>query len=193
MPQGWNISPEMNMLSHSNHHSLNNLELLWIQNSHLFLTIYILLLIVCGIAPYDRAVWWAENLAIAVLVYIVANWHRTHTFSYLSYVSWHSSSVSTPLAGTILLREPFDWVTEFFNFERNHYDCLAHFIVGFYASPGPEIWLKRKQVRSTFVLITYPVFAIVTLAGVYEIFEWQYTMSADEEVGIAVLGCQSDV
>jgi putative membrane protein len=31
------------------------------------------------------------------------------------------------------------------------------------------------------------------VAGLYEIFEWQYAMSADPMAGIAVLGSQGDV
>lgn len=161
---------------------------------YIFLAFYILLFIICGVEPYDRAVWWAENLPIVLLVGTVASLHRTHTFSYLSYFFMAFLIVLHTIGGHYTFeRVPFNWVTEFFNFERNHYDRLAHFSVGFYAFPIAEILLKRKQVRSTFVLLTYPVFAIVTLAGVYEIFEWQYAISADEEAGIAVLGSQGDI
>ena len=34
---------------------------------------------------------------------------------------------------------------------------------------------------------------IVTVAGLYEVFEWQYAISADESAGIAVLGSQGDI
>ncbi|MGD8926060.1 MAG: DUF2238 domain-containing protein, partial [Thioalkalispiraceae bacterium] len=36
-------------------------------------------------------------------------------------------------------------------------------------------------------------FAIATVAGLYEIFEWQYALSADPSAGIAVLGSQGDI
>jgi len=39
----------------------------------------------------------------------------------------------------------------------------------------------------------FPVFAIATVAGGYEIIEWQYALNADPEAGIAVLGSQGDV
>ena len=161
---------------------------------YIFLVIYILLFVVCGIEPYERTVWWAENLPVVILVGIVAWLHRSHEFSYLSYFFMTFFIVLHTIGGHYTFEKvPFDWVKEFFSFERNHYDRIAHFSVGFYAFPIAEILLKRQQVRSTFVLLTYPIFAIVTLAGVYEIFEWQYAISADEDAGIAVLGSQGDI
>ena len=35
-------------------------------------------------------------------------------------------------------RVPFGWVTRTFGFERNHYDRIAHFSVGFYAFRPPK-------------------------------------------------------
>jgi putative membrane protein len=39
---------------------------------------------------------------------------------------------------------PFDWVTDFFGFTRNHFDRMAHFTVGFYAFAIAE-WLYVKK------------------------------------------------
>ena len=53
--------------------------------------------------------------------------------------------------------------------------------------------LVRSLVRSRLVLLLFPLFTIVTVAGVYEILEWWYAVSADEAAGIAVLGSQGDI
>lgn len=37
------------------------------------------------------------------------------------------------------------------------------------------------------------MFSIVTVAGLYEVVEWLYAISADPEAGIAVLGSQGDI
>ena len=90
-------------------------------------------------------------------------------------------------------RVPFTFVTELFGFERNHYDRLAHFSVGLYAYPIAEVLMTKRLVRTRWIVSLFPVFAIATVAGIYEIFEWQYALSADASAGIAVLGSQGDI
>jgi putative membrane protein len=90
-------------------------------------------------------------------------------------------------------RVPFDWFTDFFGFERNHYDRIAHFTVGFYAYPLAELLLRQRLVLSRIVLFLFPICFILAVAGIYEIFEWLYAISADSAAGIAVLGSQGDI
>jgi len=90
-------------------------------------------------------------------------------------------------------RVPFDFVSDLFGFERNHYDRLAHFTVGFYAFPIAEILQRRRLVNSRWILYLFPIFSLVTLAATYELFEWSYAISSDPDSGIAVLGSQGDI
>ena len=155
---------------------------------------YLLLFGVCAIAPHDRAVWWAENIPIILLVCLVVWIHRYHRFTPLSYLFMSVLIVLHTIGGHYTFeRVPFGLVTELFGFERNHYDRLAHFSVGFYAYPIAEILLKKRLVSSAAVLAMFPVFAIFTVAGCYEIFEWIYAIYADPGAGIAVLGSQGDI
>ena len=155
---------------------------------------YLLLFGVCAIAPYDRAVWWAENIPIILLVGMVVWMNRYHRFTPLSYLFMSVLIVLHTIGGHYTFeRVPFGLVTELFGFERNHYDRLAHFSVGFYAYPIAEILLKKRSVSAPAVLALFPVFAIFTVAGCYEIFEWIYAISADPGAGIAVLGSQGDI
>lgn len=158
-----------------------------------------LLFTICGYAPRDRAVWFAENLPIVLIVVLVV------------WLTRHQALRGTPVTGVALLmmsvlpilhtigghytfeRVPFGLVTEFFDFERNHYDRLAHFSVGFYAFGIAELIQSRRLVNTAWILYLFPLFAIVTVAGLYEVFEWQYAISADESAGIAVLGSQGDI
>jgi putative membrane protein len=88
---------------------------------------------------------------------------------------------------------PFDWVTDFFGFSRNHFDRMAHFSVGFYAFAIAE-WLDRRQlVANRVLLFSYPVFSIASVAALYEIIEWLYAALANPEAGIAYLGSQGDI
>jgi putative membrane protein len=155
---------------------------------------YLLLFGLCAIAPYDRAVWWAENIPIMLLVGVVIWMHRYHRFSNLSYLFMSFLIVLHTIGGHYTFeRVPFGLVTDLFGFERNHYDRLAHFCVGFYAYPIAEILLKKRLVTSTAVLAMFPVFAIFSVAGGYEIFEWLYAIYADTSAGISVLGSQGDI
>ena len=53
--------------------------------------------------------------------------------------------------------------------------------------------MSRRLVRSSCFVLLLSVYAIATVAGMYEIIEWQYAMSADPKAGIAVLGSQGDI
>jgi putative membrane protein len=158
------------------------------------LAIYVVMFAVLGIAPYDRAVWLAENLPIvAIVLLLVVTWRRFR-FSDGAYLLMACLVFLHTVGGHFTFeRVPFDWVTELFGFQRNHYDRMAHFTVGFYAYPCAELLLRQRLVSSRLVLLLFPVFFIVTVAAGYELFEWQYAVHADPSAGIAVLGSQGDI
>jgi putative membrane protein len=158
------------------------------------LALYLIVFSVCAISPYDRDVWWAENipamLVVAALVWISLNYR----FSNTSYVLMSVFIILHTIGGHYTFeRVPFDLVTNTFGFERNHYDRLAHFSVGFYAYPVAEVLMRKRLVRTRWIVSLFPIFAIVTVAGVYEIIEWQYAISANPQAGVAVLGSQGDI
>ncbi|RJP95591.1 MAG: DUF2238 domain-containing protein [Desulfobacteraceae bacterium] len=156
--------------------------------------LYVIVFTICAINPYSRTVWWAENLPILIIVATIAVISKYYTFTPLSYILMACLVIFHTIGGHYTFeRVPFDLVTNFFGFSRNHYDRMAHFSVGFYAYAIAEFLLFRSLVRSRWVLILFPIFAIFTTAAVYEIFEWQYAVSADPSAGIAVLGSQGDI
>ncbi len=160
----------------------------------LLLLAYLLLFAVCAIEPYDRAVWWAENIPVLMVVGSIIAFSRIHHFSNTSYVLMAVFIFLHTIGGHYTFeRVPFDWFSELFGFERNHYDRIAHFSVGFYAYPLAEWMVSRRLVRTGWIVALFPLFAIISVAGIYEIFEWQYAISADPTAGIAVLGSQGDV
>lgn len=160
----------------------------------MLLTLYGLVFSVCAISPYDRAVWWAENIPVLVIVLLLVLISRGFRFSNTSYVLMTVFIVLHTIGGHYTFeRVPFDMVTEFFGFERNHYDRVAHFSVGFYAYPIAEVLMIKRLAHSRWIIALFPVFAIATVAAVYEIFEWQYALNSDPAAGIAVLGSQGDI
>jgi putative membrane protein len=156
---------------------------------------YVLLFIVCGIDPYSRAVWWAENLPIvAVAVTLVILYVRGVRVSSLGYALMSVLIFLHTIGGHFTFeRVPFDWVTDTFGFERNHYDRIAHFSVGFYAFGMAELLIARKLVARNWIAYSFGIFAIGTIAAVYEIIEWIYAALAGGDAGAAFLGSQGDV
>ncbi len=159
------------------------------------LAVYVVLFLVLAINPVDRATWFAENLTVWIIVaaILVLYW-RGIRFSNLAYALMFVLIYLHTIGGHwTFAMVPFDFVTDFFGFERNHYDRLAHFSVGFYAFAVAEWLWNKKLVANTFLLFTYPVFVIATIAMGYEVIEWIYAASANPEVGLAYLGSQGDI
>jgi putative membrane protein len=156
---------------------------------------YVVLCVALAFNPIDRATWFAENLTVWIIVSLLGILYaRGIRFSSMSYCFMSVLIFLHTIGGhyTFAL-VPFDWVTQTFDFERNHYDRIAHFSVGFYAYAVAEwLWMKRS-VTSRFLLWTYPVFVIATIAMSYEIIEWIFAANAAPEAGAAYLGSQGDI
>ena len=90
-------------------------------------------------------------------------------------------------------RVPFGFVTDLFGFERNHFDRMAHFTVGFYAFAAIELVERNNWSNSRWLSAFFGICFIFTVAAVYEIIEWLFAVAADPEAGIAFLGVQGDV
>jgi putative membrane protein len=156
---------------------------------------YVVLFSALAIAPYERAVWWAENIPIVIIVAtLVALFARGVRFSPLAYIAMSVLVYLHTVGGHYTFeRVPFGWVTRAFGFERNHYDRVAHFSVGFYAYAIAEIGLRRGWVASRALAYAFGVFAIATVAALYEIIEWLYAALEGGSAGAAFLGSQGDL
>ncbi len=159
------------------------------------LVAYAVLFLVLAINPVDRATWFAENLTVWIVLSVMLwLYWRGVCFSNLAYTLMFVLIYLHTIGGHwTFAMVPFDWVTDFFGFERNHYDRLAHFSVGFYAFAVVEWLWNKKLVANTFLLFTYPVFVIATIAMGYEVIEWIYAASTNPEAGLAYLGSQGDI
>lgn len=156
---------------------------------------YVALFIAAGIHPYDREVWVAENLPIfGIAVALTVLYWKKIRFSPASYIFMSVLLFLHTIGGHFTFeRVPFDWFTNLFGFERNHYDRIAHFSVGFYAYPIAEFIFHEKLVKGKWMLFLFPVFAIFFVAAGYEILEWWFAVSSDPSAGGAFLGSQGDI
>jgi len=156
---------------------------------------YLILFIVLAFNPIDRPTWWVENATVWIIVGVlgILYW-RGVRFSNTAYALMSMLIFLHTIGGHFTFEKvPFDWFTDTFGFERNHYDRIAHVSVGFYAYAIAEwLWAKRLVVNKL-LLFTYPIFVIATIAMSYEIIEWIYAAVANPEAGIAYLGSQGDI
>lgn len=160
----------------------------------ILLAVYVALFVLLAFNPTDRATWFAENLTVWIIIAVlgILYW-RGIRFSNTGYILASILIYLHTIGGHYTFAQvPFDWVTNFFDFERNHYDRVAHFTVGFYAFLVAEWLYAKKLIANRFLLFTYPVFVIASLAMAYELVEWIFAISNDPAAGAAYLGSQGD-
>ena len=156
---------------------------------------YVALFIWGAINPFDRATWWAENIPIVLLVStIVVLYFRGVRFSPLAYVLmaflpyWHTVGGHYTFE-----RVPFEWFDRMFGFQRNMFDRIGHFSVGFYAFGILEYLLSRRAMSRTLACL-FAVFAIAFVAMSYELLEWIYAAyGGNAQAGANFLGSQGDI
>lgn len=159
------------------------------------LLLYVVVFILLAINPYKRDVWFVENMTILpIVVLLVILYVKGIRFSNISYVMMGFLIFFHTIGGHYsFARVPFGFITNIFGFERNMFDRLAHFSVGLYAFPIAELVERYGVIRNKAVAFLFALFAIISLAAVYEIFEWQFAIIADPVAGIEVLGSQGDI
>lgn len=161
---------------------------------HILLAIYIILFACLAINPYDRAVWLAENLPVVLIVLAFVLTYKKFQFSNTSYLLISVFIFMHTIGGHYTFaRVPDFGIWSMLGFERNMYDRVAHFSVGFYAFACAELLQKLKLVNSRVILYLFALFFIMSVAGGYELFEWQYAILGDPQAGIEVLGSQGDI
>jgi putative membrane protein len=156
---------------------------------------YLFLFISLGVTPYNRDVWWAENLPILIIALaLLVSYVRGFRFSNTSYILMFVLIYLHTIGGHYTFeRVPFDWFNELFGFERNMYDRVAHFSVGFYAYPLAEYLTKRNLMNASWLVYFTSFCFIVTVAASYEIIEWWYAAAEGGSAGAAFLGSQGDI
>jgi putative membrane protein len=161
----------------------------------LFLLVaYLIYFLVLAINPYNRLVWIAENVPMVIIVLVLVLTYKKFQFSDTAYAFMAVLIFLHTLGGHYTFeRVPLGyWLQDGFDFERNHFDRIAHFSVGLYAYAVAELVLVKGWIRSKAVLLLFAIFSILSVAAVYEVFEWQYAVLGDPTAGEAVLGSQGD-
>ena len=157
--------------------------------------LYVLLFAALAINPVDRGIWFAENATvILILIPIVILYIKGFKFSNLSYVLMSVLLYLHTIGGhyTFAL-VPFDWFDQLIGSEKNNFNHVAHFTVGFYAFPIAEFLMRRSYISNKWTTALFGVFAVGTVAAVYEVIEWLSVLVFSAEDGMAFLGAQGDI
>ena len=147
-----------------------------------------------GIEPYSRTVWLVEMVwAVGVFAVLVAS-YRKFQFSTTAYVCCGAWLLLQIIGAHYSFEKvPMTWIMEPLGLERNPYDRIAHFTVGWFAFPLAELYWRKGLASSQRLAVFFAVMTTVAMAGVWEIFEWLYAVVDGGEAGAAFLGSQGDV
>jgi putative membrane protein len=161
---------------------------------YVLLALFAVVLGVSAIKPWDVKTWLMENALTAAFVAILVLSRRRLPLSDVSYtlifvylcfhvVGSHYSYSRVPVA----MR-----VTEYFGWQRNHYDRFVHFLFGLLlAYPIRELFLRVAGVRG-FWGYYLPLDVTMSFSMLYELVEWAAATAFGGELGAAYLGTQGD-
>ena len=159
------------------------------------LSIYALGFIVLAIRPYDRWDWALENFfplsMLAAVIIVYPHFKFTRISYYLIFVYLFVQSYGGHY--TYALAPPFNWLRDELGLARNHYDRVAHFMLGFLmAIPFREILLRYiKASRRWMAFLTAAI--VLAIGAFYEFIEWWVAVLVTPELGDAFLGTQGDI
>ncbi len=144
--------------------------------------------------PYDVQVWWTEFLTAFFLIALFVGTYKKFQFSNLSYfLIFLFCFLQIIGAHYTFERVPFDSITQFFGFERNHYDRIAHFTIGLSGFLVSEFVWRKKIVPSFKFAAFFGIVFIMAVANFWELVEWTYAEIDGGSAGLAFLGSQGDI
>ncbi len=156
--------------------------------------IYIIIWIVMAINPKYPDDWLLENILIFILFPFVFFMDKKHNYTLLSiiFLLIFSSFHSLGAHYTYAEMEYFDIITQFFGFERNHFDRLVHFLFGLlvFRILFEMIISSSRNIKSA---LLFTLSMIISISAIYELLEYLAVVILYPELGMAFLGTQGDI
>lgn len=142
---------------------------------------------------HDEQVWWTEMSCAVIPALILAATHRYTQLSALAYGVFAVWCILQIIGAHYTFElVPIDSVSRALGFERNHYDRLAHFIVGINSVGVAELFRRKGWVTGPLVAAGVGILAIMAMANAWELVEWIYAEVDGGSAGAAFLGSQGD-
>jgi putative membrane protein len=155
----------------------------------------VLALIVSCVIAHDRLTWFLETVWVMVGLPLVAwRWPRFPLSRLLCWLlALHALVLIYGGAYTYALTPLGLWVRDTFDFARNHYDRLGHFMQGFVpAILARELLLRCTPLRRGGWLFYLVVAACLSFSAFFELIEWWSALALGGEAD-AFLATQGDV
>ncbi len=142
----------------------------------------------------DIGVWKVEITSPAVVFALLLLTFPKFRFSNFSYFIISLWMVLHAIGAHYTFEKvPFDFITNTFGFDRNHFDRLAHFVIGLNSFCFAELFYRNKIVNGRFFAAVFGTLAIMAMANAWELIEWIYAEIDGGKVGAAFLGSQGDI
>lgn len=157
-------------------------------------TIYIIVWIIMAINPKYPQDWLIENVLVFIFLPFVIWMDKKHNYTLLSiillliFASLHSLGSHYTYAEM----EHFNAITQFFGFERNHFDRLVHFLFGLLTF-RMLFEMSSAGVTTVKTALVFTFTLIVSISTFYEMLEWLAVIILHPELGMAFLGTQGDI
>ncbi|WP_050982378.1 DUF2238 domain-containing protein [Rhodanobacter fulvus] len=166
------------------------------------LAVFLVAMLVSGIAPHYRQDWLMENVLVLLTLAVLVAGFRRRRFSNASYAALFGFLLLHELGAHYTYAEvPWDrWFSALFGFSlndawgasRNHFDRAIHFAYGLLVTPlAVELAARRTAPRGAWYWIV-PVSLMTASSAVYELFEWGAAVCFGGDLGVAYLGTQGD-
>src|SRR4029078_2022248 len=159
------------------------------------ISIYLIGFAALAVNPHDRADWALENLfPVSQLIAVIIS-YRYFKFTRLSYYLIFFYLFVQSWGGHFTYAEaaPFNWLRDHFQLGRNHYDRVAHFMLGFLlAIPINEILVQFVAASRRWLnFLTAEI--VLAIGAFYGFIEWCVAVLATPNLGDKFLGTQGDV
>lgn len=160
---------------------------------HVLLSVYFLIWLFLSIDPWYREDWLLENLlvfiALPIIIWVNKQIIFSHTSLWMLFVFFILHAIGAHY--TYSEMPWFSPITQFFSFERNHYDRVIHFLFGFLLFlPFYELFfvLQKSKTRAFVFTLVF----LIAASSFYEVLEWIATEITNADLGTAFLGTQGD-
>ncbi|MEN8727974.1 MAG: DUF2238 domain-containing protein [Sulfurovum sp.] len=156
--------------------------------------LYILVWITMAINPKYPADWLLENVLVFIFFPFILWMDKKHSYTLLSiiflliFASLHSLGSHYTYSEMV----HFNALTEFFGFERNHFDRLVHFLFGLLTF-RILFEMIMPNVNTVKTALVFSVTMILSISAFYEILEWLAVIILQPDLGMAFLGIQGDI
>ena len=156
--------------------------------------LYIVVWIIMAINPKYPADWLLENVLVFIFFPFVIWMDKKNNYTLLSiiFLLIFASLHSLGSHYTYAEMEHFDVISQFFGFERNHYDRFVHLMFGLLLFKI-LFEMSTATISNSKTALLFTFMMVISISTIYEMLEWLAVAILHPELGMAFLGTQGDV